>query len=226
MATDAQINANRANAQNSTGPKSDAGKQKSAANSARHNLQANPTTIFTSQPAERTQYDSLKAKLFDQVQPEGELELQAFERYAFATFQADRARQMEIDTQERWLNEPNSDSSFLQMERIIKLGSLQERRADKALNEIRRLQRDRFSALAVHSEMYLYEQKGDIPATLPVFEMRKANQAYGSASQMASLILTNTPDSRAIIENQTKPIAPSAKTTKDFLRLAFPDLKI
>ena len=53
--------------------------------------------------------------------------------------------------------------------------------------------------------MYLIEQKGYIPATLPVFEMRNSNQSYGSAGQIANLILMNAPNSRAMIDDQTKP---------------------
>jgi len=221
MASTAQLNANRENAKRSTGPKTAAGKQKSAANSSKHGLQANPTTIFENNPHERTQYDTLKEKLLASILPEGELELQAFERYTFATFQADRARQMEIDAQDRWLNEPNSDQWFLQMERIQKLGALQERRADKALNELRKLQRDRFSSLDVHNEMYLMEQKATIPATLPVFEMRRSSQANTSAFQLANMVLTNTLESQAIIENQTKPDIPHINlTNEDMLLLA------
>lgn len=68
MATDAQINTNRANAQKSTGPKS---------HTARHSLQANPTTILKSKPIKRSQNNALKAKLPHQIFPEGELELHA-----------------------------------------------------------------------------------------------------------------------------------------------------
>jgi hypothetical protein len=143
MSTQAQIDANRQNAKKSTGPKSEEGRTKSAANSTRHGLTANPTTIFENNPYERSQYDCLKAKLLKQCLPEGELELQTFERYVFALFQVDRARQMEIDAQDRWSNEPNSEILFNQMERILKLCAAQERRADRALKELTKLQRDR-----------------------------------------------------------------------------------
>ena len=129
MATQAQIAANRENSKKSTGPKSQQGRANSATNSTRHGLQANPTTMFENNPHERSQYDALKAKLLKQCLPEGELELQTFERYVFALYQVDRARQMEIDTQDRWINEPNSDKLFTQMERVLKLGSAQDRKS-------------------------------------------------------------------------------------------------
>jgi hypothetical protein len=220
MSTQAQIDANRANSLKSTGPKSAVGKSKSAANSSKHGLQANPTTIFESHPHERSQYDSLKSKLFAQILPDGELELQTFERYVFATFQADRARQMEIDAQSRWLNEPNHDSWFLQMERFIKLASIQERRADRALTELRKLQRDRLSALDVQNELYLLEQNIPIPATLPIAEMRKSDQAKTSPASIAMSLLSTTPEIKSILNGQTKPTPPEpVKISADELLL-------
>jgi hypothetical protein len=205
MPSDAQLHANRANAQKSTGPKTAAGKSKSAANSSKHGLQANPTTILENNPLERTQYDALKANLLAQLLPEGELELQAFERHVFATFQADRARQHELDAQDRWLNEPSNETWFHQMERIQRLGAMQERRADKALNELRRLQRDRFSALDVANELYLLNQFIPIPAALPVADIRRANQTQTSPSTIAMQLMANSPESQSILKGETKP---------------------
>ena len=200
MSTQAQINANRQNAQKSTGPKTTEGRAKSAANSTRHGLQAKPTTIFENNPYERSQYDTLKAKLLKQCLPEGELELQAFERYAFALFQADRARQLEIDAQTRWSNEPNNEILFNQMERILKLGAAQERRADKALREFQKLQRDRILAMDVHTELYLYDKKMDIPATFPMLEIRKTDLTKTTVGMLTLRLMAFLPEARAIME--------------------------
>jgi len=206
MSTQAQIDANRQNAKKSTGPKSPDGRANSAANSTRHGLQANPTTIFENNPHERSQYDALKAKLLKQCLPEGELELQTFERYVFALYQADRARQMEIDAQDRWLNEPNNEKLFAQMERILKLGAAQERRADKALTELKKLQTDRILAMDIHTELYLLDKKMDIPATFPMFEVRKSDLTKTSAGILAIRLMALLPEARAIMDNRTNPI--------------------
>jgi len=200
MATDAPLAANRQNAQKSTGPKTAEGRANSAANSTRHGLTANPTTIFESNPHERSQYDALKAKLLKQCLPEGELELQAFERYVFALYQADRARQMEIDTQDRWINEPNSEKLFTQMERILKLGAAQERRADRALKELTRLQRDRILAMDIQTEVYLLDKTLDIPATFPMFDVRKADLRKTSAGILAIRLMALMPEAREILD--------------------------
>jgi hypothetical protein len=200
MSTEAQINANRQNATKSTGPRTPEGRAHSAANSTRHGLQANPTTIFETNPDERTQYDALKAKLLQQCLPEGELELQTFERYVFALFQVDRARQMEIDTQDRWQNEPDNDKLFSQMERILKLGAAQERRADKALAELKKLQTDRILAMDIHSEVYLLDQAVDLPATFPMFEVRKADLTRTSPTALAIRLMALMPEAREIVD--------------------------
>ena len=200
MSTQAQLDANRQNSKKSTGPKTAEGRAASAANSTRHGLTANPTTIFENNPNERSQYDSLKAKLLKQCLPEGELELQTFERYVFALFQVDRARQMEIDTQDRWINEPNSDKLFTQMERILKLCASQERRADKALHELTKLQRDRVLAMDIHTEVYLFDKIVDIPATFPMFEVRKADLSKTSAGLLAVRLMALMPEAREIVD--------------------------
>jgi hypothetical protein len=200
MSTQAQIDANRQNAKKSTGPKTEEGRAKSASNSTRHGLQANPTTIFENNPHERSQYDQLKAKLLKQCLPEGELELQAFERYTFALFQADRARQLEIDAQDRWSNEPNNESLFNQMERILKLGAAQERRADRALKEFTKLQRDRILAMDIHTEVYLLDKTLDIPATFPMFEVRKTDLSKTTAGLLTLKLMALMPEAREIVD--------------------------
>jgi hypothetical protein len=207
--------ANRANAQKSTGPKSADGRARSAANSTGHGLQANPTTIFINNPDERSQFDALKARLFDQCLPEGELELQTFERYAFAVFQSDRARQLEIDTQARWLNEPTNPNLFHQMERIHKLGALHERRADKALKELTRLQADRILTLEVISEHFVLGQKVHIPATYPMMQMRRTDLTKTGAGILALKLLTLSQGCRDIISGKIKPNCDDIKVTQE-----------
>jgi hypothetical protein len=229
MSTQAQINANRQNAKKSTGPKTAEGRATSAANSTRHGLTANPTTIFENNPHERSQYDTLKAKILKQCLPEGELELQAFERYVFALFQVDRARQMEIDAQDRWSNEPNNEILFTQMERILKLGAAQERRADKALRELKKLQTDRILAMDIHTELYLLDKTMDIPATFPMLEIRKTDLTKTSASLLAFRLMALLPEARAIIENRTNPIEEqnpvSPEAVKRFVQSVLPSVK-
>jgi hypothetical protein len=172
MATTAQKLANQANAQKSTGPRTAAGKLNSSLNAKSHGLHCEPSNLFAQNEAIRAQYNELREKLFDQCAPQGEMELQTFERYAYALFQLHRARTFEIDAQLRFQNEPDSGKWFKQMERMAKLAAQFERRADKALQELRLLQMDRVSATDIQAEFYARKKNFPIPASLPIAKMR------------------------------------------------------
>src|SRR3954464_7989452 len=66
MATPAQISANRANSQKSTGPRTDAGKSASRFNALQHGLDAKSVIIPGEDPAE---YDALAAGYRDEFRP-------------------------------------------------------------------------------------------------------------------------------------------------------------
>ena len=81
MATAAQALANRANAQHSTGPRTDAGKQASAANAVTTGLTAAKVFI---RPDEQADFDVLREGLSDELQPDGTVESLLFDRILHA----------------------------------------------------------------------------------------------------------------------------------------------
>ncbi len=169
---------------------------------ASHPVSALPTSIFENHPNERTQYDKLKQTLLHQLRPEGELEIQTFERYVYALFMASRVRSLEIDAMDRWTNEPNNPMWFHQMEHLTRLAMAQERRADLALKEFRRQQMDRFASLDVANELFSFEQFIPIPAALPIAEMRSKDLGNTPPSLIAAQIMTNHPKSLAVIRGE------------------------
>ncbi|WP_031499498.1 hypothetical protein [Bryobacter aggregatus] len=175
MATSKQIEANRANARRSTGPATTEGKARSAKNSMGHGLHAKPETCFQQNPEHEEAYNALARKLRQDCQPNSELEEITFARYAWATFQSQRARVLEAHTEARWLEDPDNSKRFATMERTIKLAALHERRADKALRELRQLQKDRFAAYEVDAELCVMGQELRIPRSFPTTELRKSN---------------------------------------------------
>ncbi len=106
MSTDQQIAANRANAQQSTGPATSAGKAKVAANGLTHGLNATPEILFAANPEHAEAYRAYAQKLRRDCVPESELEDAAFQRYAWAMFQATRARHWEEFAEVRWMASP------------------------------------------------------------------------------------------------------------------------
>ena len=204
MSSQAKLDANRANAQHSTGPTSAEGRATSSRNSVSHGLNATPDTLFASDTEAQDNFAQHIQKLRKDCLPEGALEEETFRRYAFATFQINRAQALELQAQDRWTNEPSDQLWFSQMERFIKLGALQERRADKSLNELRKLQRDRFAALEVQGEIYAYGKELTFSKVLPIADLRTQNLNSTSAGLIALSLLATTEEAKLIAK--TKPL--------------------
>ncbi len=92
MATEAQISANRRNAQNSTGPKTEEGKARSSRNAEKHGLTARWTVIAGEADDEFT---GLLASNEDRFDPQGELEADLVRQLAVTQFRLARAARLE-----------------------------------------------------------------------------------------------------------------------------------
>ena len=92
MSTMAQIAANRANAQLSTGPRTDEGKAASARNSYRHGLFA---AVDSLPAAERERFEDYRSHYADIYQPAGAEDSRWVAELALADFRRDRVRMME-----------------------------------------------------------------------------------------------------------------------------------
>ena len=79
MASTKQLEANRANAEKSTGPRSQGGKARSCLNSRKHGLTAK-TLIIIGECAD--DFDQLRAELMDEHDPQSTLECELVERLA------------------------------------------------------------------------------------------------------------------------------------------------
>ena len=92
MLSEKQLAANRANAQLSTGPKSEEGKRKSSLNARRHNLTGQVTAMT---PEDRIAYDAFAEALIKAMAPEGALELQLAQRVATDSWRLNRSSAIE-----------------------------------------------------------------------------------------------------------------------------------
>ena len=90
MASEAQIRANRANAQKSTGPTTEAGKRRSRANALKHGLCA---SVVVLESAELIKARSLE--MFDSLAPQDEFQVWITNRVALLTIRVDRSERME-----------------------------------------------------------------------------------------------------------------------------------
>jgi hypothetical protein len=91
MSTENQIKANQENAQHSTGPKSEQGKQTSAQNARKHGLSSAHLYIADGQHED---FQALYAAYWADLRPIGEIQLDYFERLVHAKWNANIARQL------------------------------------------------------------------------------------------------------------------------------------
>ena len=92
MISDKQLDANRANAQKSTGPQTDEGKQRSRFNASRHGLTGQ---ILLLTPEQQPIYDRLKNGLIEEFAPATEHERQLVAEYATNLWHRQRAGNLE-----------------------------------------------------------------------------------------------------------------------------------
>lgn len=93
MTSENQTRANHANAQSSTGPKTEAGKAVSAQNARKHGLSG--LTLYV--PENRQdEFQELYDLYLDQVRPIGEIQMEYFERLVHAKWNANIARELHV----------------------------------------------------------------------------------------------------------------------------------
>ena len=93
MSTDNQIRANRANAQMSTGPTTEAGKAASSKNAAKHSLSSKYLIIL---PGQEEAFAELEAGLRERLKPQGTLEEVLYKRIVECSWNHERCRNAEL----------------------------------------------------------------------------------------------------------------------------------
>src|SRR5258707_3554537 len=93
MSTASQI-ANAANAQLSTGPRTDEGKRQSSQNARTHGLTAQQPVI---PDEDRAAFDQLRAQLHAEIKPQGSLQQIIFEELVHSAWNLRRVRAMEAE---------------------------------------------------------------------------------------------------------------------------------
>ena len=94
MATEAQVRANRLNAQKSTGPRTEAGKAVVAQNAVRHGLLSEKTVISGEDPG---QFESYRAMLLAELHPAGAMEAILAERIVGLAWRLRRADRLQAE---------------------------------------------------------------------------------------------------------------------------------
>ena len=141
MSSLTQIATNRANAQFSTGPRTETGKSRAAQNARKHGLTSSHLIVMDS---EREAFESMSESLADQLAPKGELESTLYDTILYANWNVRRCRILEAGL----MKEDGVDPMLLeQNEAKLRQFDRHARRHDsnfnRALKQLRVLQTER-----------------------------------------------------------------------------------
>jgi hypothetical protein len=135
MATEAQIEANRRNAQLSTGPRTDEGKAAVSQNAIKHGLRSRKVLLPDEDPNE---YAELYAGLIAEWQPETTTEADLVERMAIAKWKAIRCEEIESHNPAMiMLADPQAFTCLVQHQERL------DRAYDRALTKLMQLKKFR-----------------------------------------------------------------------------------
>ena len=139
---------NQANAQFSTGPRTEAGKQRASLNSIKHGLTAATVVLPSEDPAE---YEAHRRRFLDEYQPATATETQLVQELVDTAWRLNRIPLLEADLLSRAENPPNEqariDFDIVDAHRLISSINLQgtrlSRQFQKALDKLREIQAER-----------------------------------------------------------------------------------
>ena len=162
---------NRANAAHSTGPRTDAGKQRSSQNALRHGLTA-ATVVLPSE--DQAQYEAHRLQFFDEYQPATPTETQLVQELIDTSWRLNRIPLLEASLIAPAENPPNEqariDFDIVDAHRLIAGINLQgarlSRQFQKAVQTLRdiqesRLQRERRDLEDAAAQLELFKHKGE-----------------------------------------------------------------
>ena len=168
MSTAAQIAANRANAQLSTGPVTPEGKARSSQNALRHGLTA---TRLVVRDDEREEFDAFQQDLLDELAPQGAVETFTFHEVLHAAWNLHRFRRIEAELSTGAaadFSEPNPA-----LDRLSRYQARAQRAWQRALKELRTLQTNR----ALRAVKLEDPADPEIPAIADINELTKRSHS-------------------------------------------------
>ena len=132
--------ANRANAQKSTGPRTEAGKQHSSQNALKHGLNAAQPLI---RDDEREAFAEFRHDLFARILPDGALEEDLFAKLLHASWNLRRIRGLEEDLYDHYEDPFTDPDAERKMTTYARHTARFERVYRNAMRDLRQLQTDR-----------------------------------------------------------------------------------
>jgi hypothetical protein len=159
---------NRANAQNSTGPRTDAGKQRSSLNALRHGLTGQTVLLPSDDPAA---YQLHCQEFHDHYRPKNKMEVQLTQTIADLTWRLNRITAIEANLVTADVSAAGMSQAFRQQSQAMANLSMYERRLSvrfkETLKQLREIQAERVAQEAVEmfdaANILQMHRKKDIP---------------------------------------------------------------
>jgi len=133
--------ANAANPKLSTGPTTPEGRARSSQNAVKHGLTAKHLVI---RPDQQEAFDTLARGLREEIDPQGALELIAFDQLLHAAWNQYRFRELEAQLMSEADRDPLLDEAQAEkLDRLYRYAAAADRSYHRALKELRAFQTDR-----------------------------------------------------------------------------------
>jgi hypothetical protein len=177
MATAAQIVANHANAQHSTGPRTAEGKARSAQNAIRHGLTSRHLVI---RDDEREEFEALQESLSAELAPQGAVEAVVFQELVHAAWNLARFRRIEAEASTGTAADFSDPATTVVLDRLGRYQARTQRAYYRALQELRTLQTNR----ALRAFKLKEEEEAEVPAITDINELTKRSQSEITAEAL------------------------------------------
>uniref|UniRef100_Q022N7 Uncharacterized protein n=1 Tax=Solibacter usitatus (strain Ellin6076) TaxID=234267 RepID=Q022N7_SOLUE len=174
MASPAQINANQANAQLSTGPRTVEGKARISQNAVRHGLTARHLVI---RDDEKDDFAALNDSLFEELDPQGALETITFHELLHAAWNLQRFSRIEAEVSLGTADDFTDPGAAAVLDRLARYQSRAQRAFYKAQTELRILQTNR----ALRARKLTAEEDAKVPANVSINDLTKQTHSEVTA---------------------------------------------
>jgi hypothetical protein len=145
MATPAQILANQANAQQSTGPRTDTGKAKSARNATTHGFTLGVLQVAAE---DRAEWEAFEKALIEEMNPKGALELDTMREFRDAAWRLRQIRVCAVELFKQYKEDPfTHPEAQAALRQLTRYRAAAEMSLHRALNTFRELQTTRLGRM-------------------------------------------------------------------------------
>jgi hypothetical protein len=177
MASATQITANQANAEHSTGPRTDEGKARVSQNALRHGLTARHLVI---RDDEHEEFAVLRDSLSSDLDPQGAVETIAFQELLHAAWSLHRFRRIEAEASRGTVEDFTDPATTTVLDRLSRYQARAQRAWQKALQELRVLQTNR----ALRALKLSQQEAAEVPAIASINDLTKQTHSEVTAEAL------------------------------------------